>query len=144
MNDVQANKYAPLLAPFKIGNVELDNRFVMGPMGMSWLTDEQSTHEWKLLIVCGALWLSGYAGMWALKWGIASVSTEENVFLDAWQNMAHRTADNAYTQNFSVWQVICKNFSYFVSSPVIFLLLGCLIAEIVLLSTEMSICGREK
>ena len=44
MNDVQANKYAPLLAPFKIGNVELDNRFVMGPMGMSWLTDEQSAH----------------------------------------------------------------------------------------------------
>lgn len=36
-----ANKYAPLLEPFKIGNVELRNRFIMGPMGMGWQTDPQ-------------------------------------------------------------------------------------------------------
>lgn len=41
MKDVQANKYAPLLEPFKIGNVELRNRFIMGPMGMAWLADAQ-------------------------------------------------------------------------------------------------------
>lgn len=39
MSNVQANKYAPLLEPFKIGNVEIKNRFVMGPMGMAWLND---------------------------------------------------------------------------------------------------------
>lgn len=39
MKDVQANKYGPLLEPFKIGKVEIRNRFIMGPMGMSWLTD---------------------------------------------------------------------------------------------------------
>ena len=44
MNDVQANKYAPLLAPFKIGKAELRNRFVMGPMGMSWLMDDKSAY----------------------------------------------------------------------------------------------------
>ena len=103
-----------------------------------------SQYDFRKAIQFSFAWGIGYAGMWALKWGIASVSTEENVFLDAWQNMAHRTADNAYTQNFSVWQVICKNFSYFVSSPVIFLLLGCLIAEIVLLSKQKIYLHKEK
>lgn len=44
MSNVQANKYEPLLEPFKIGNVEIKNRFVMGPMGMSWLIDMESAY----------------------------------------------------------------------------------------------------
>lgn len=39
-----ANKYAPLLAPFKIGNVDIRNRFVMGPMGMAWHTDSKGAY----------------------------------------------------------------------------------------------------
>ncbi len=38
------NKYAPLLEPFKIGNVEIRNRFVMGPMGMSWESDSMGAY----------------------------------------------------------------------------------------------------
>lgn len=38
------NKYSPLLKPFKIGSVEIRNRFVMGPMGMEWQVDDKSAY----------------------------------------------------------------------------------------------------
>ncbi|MBR3584693.1 MAG: FAD-dependent oxidoreductase [Oscillospiraceae bacterium] len=40
-------KYSALFTPFHIGNVEIKNRFVMGPMGMGWLNgkDGEFTQE---------------------------------------------------------------------------------------------------
>lgn len=35
-------KYAPLFKPFYIGNVEIKNRFLMGPMGMAWHNDSET------------------------------------------------------------------------------------------------------
>ncbi len=111
-----------------------------------------------LLLLCGMMqqyhfiqffkyslaWGGGYAGMWASKWGLATIFTEENIFLDAWKNMVHRTAHNAYTQNFDLWDVISKNIGYFVSSPAMILFLGCLIAEMVLLYKQGIYFHREK
>lgn len=42
-------------------------------------SDKQSSFEWKFLVLCGIMWLTGYAGMWALKWGISAGVLHENV-----------------------------------------------------------------
>ena len=89
-------------------------------------------------------WGIGYAGMWSSKWAVATIFTEENIFLDAWKNMMHRTADNAYTQNFSLGDVVLKNISYFVSSPAILLFLGCLIVCTVTLTKQKEHFSKEK
>ena len=34
-----SEKYSALMKPYHIGNVEIKNRFVMGPMNMGWQTD---------------------------------------------------------------------------------------------------------
>ena len=108
----------------------------------------QPYHSWEFVKYSFA-WGIGYAGMWACKWVVATIFTKENVFLEAWQNMAHRTADNAYLQNFNLWDVIVKNIHYFVSNPAILLSLGCLASEIVRCSqlkkrfdkTKLFACG---
>ena len=89
-------------------------------------------------------WAVGYAGMWACKWGIATAFTEENIFLDAWQNFVHRSANHAYTQNFNLWNVIFKNIHYFVCSPAIFLFFGCLIAVFVISFKHQKHFNKEK
>lgn len=58
-------------------------------------TDRECLHSikkgFKSIIVYSLSWVIGYAGMWMSKWIIASVLTEENVILDAIEQMRFRS-----------------------------------------------------
>ncbi len=96
------------------------------------------------MILFSSAWGIGYAGMWACKWILATAFTDENVFLDAWLNFAHRSADNAYLQNFNLWDIILKNVRYFISSPAIWLFLICFVICIVMLFQQKKYPQKEK
>jgi len=36
------------------------------------------------------LWLFGYAGTWLMKWGLATMLTDQNVIKNGWDNVIHR------------------------------------------------------
>lgn len=58
-------------------------------------TDRECLHSikkgFKSIIVYSLSWVIGYVGMWMSKWIIASVLTEENVILDAIEQMRFRS-----------------------------------------------------
>jgi len=56
--------------------------------------NEQKT-QMKEVIVCSLTWGLGYAGMWASKWIIADLFTEENVICDAVNQAVHRTVGDS-------------------------------------------------
>ena len=45
----------------------------------------------KNTVCYSASWCAGYAGMWASKWIIASVLTDENILLDAFEEIKYRS-----------------------------------------------------
>lgn len=61
-------------------------------MTLALLREEPAERKLALLVRIGLGWCFGYAGMWALKWGIASLLTDENVIGDAWSNIQLRTS----------------------------------------------------
>ncbi len=61
-------------------------------LALSLLRGETAERKLAFLVRAGLGWCFGYAGMWALKWGIASLLTDENVILDAWDNIRFRTS----------------------------------------------------
>ena len=61
-------------------------------LALSLMRGETAEEKLAFLVRAGLGWCFGYAGMWALKWGIASLLTDENVILDAWNNIRLRTS----------------------------------------------------
>ena len=44
----------------------------------------------KKVMTVSVYWGIGYAGMWIGKWSVASLITEKNIFLDAWNQIKFR------------------------------------------------------
>ena len=61
-------------------------------MALTLLRGETAERKMAFLLRAGVCWCFGYLGMWALKWVIASLLTDENVILDAWVNVRLRTS----------------------------------------------------
>ena len=66
----------------------------------------------KALFFCWS-WCLGYGGMWAGKWVLASIITDQNVFLQAYQAIMFRTSTSHNGQNFNVFDVLIKQFHAF-------------------------------
>lgn len=64
------------------------------PLILVYITEETSDYRMgiKLMSVCCAGWLAGYAGMWMLKWVLASVITDRNVVENAVKEVLFRSS----------------------------------------------------
>lgn len=104
------------------------------------LAERESFKEKILnLVVFGAAWLFGYAGMWLAKWLLASWITGQNVFANALEYISLRTSSGLSDQYVDVksteavldgvsamelrYVVTQINISKFLDTPVIWLLL---------------------
>ncbi len=71
------------------------------------------------LVRAGCCWALGYAGMWALKWGIAGVFTGQNVLADAMGQISVRTSDLSQDDvtHVPVSECIYRNVQWFLQTP---------------------------
>lgn len=87
------------------------------PMTLFLILDEDDSWKVKLtnVIKYSICWGLGYAGMWASKWGVASLIIGKNCFADAFGTMKFRVAGHVGENAFSRMDVILRNYSYFAS-----------------------------
>ena len=81
-------------------------------------------------------WGLGYGVMWISKWGIGTLLTGFNVFEEGISSFLLRTGDEAYGEAATALGTIRSNLSYFLNTPVSFLLLACILAAAVLLAVR--------
>ncbi|MCC8162119.1 MAG: hypothetical protein LIO86_02865 [Lachnospiraceae bacterium] len=74
------------------------------------LRKDSARGELRFLIRGGVAWCAGYLGMWAGKWCMATLLTEENVFADALVSVSARTALEAYDEKISRIMTVLRNF----------------------------------
>lgn len=72
----------------------------------------------KRLVMIGASWCFGYGGMWAGKWVVGTLLTDENVIQEALSALIMRTSDRAEETQYSAVSAICKNGKAFLKTPV--------------------------
>lgn len=91
---------------------------------------EQKELQWvKDVIVSGIAWIAGYAGMWAAKWGIATLVLKKNIFAAAIDEiflrsgMAETEADNLAAR----WNAIYANWRHYAYKIYAILLIGWLV-----------------
>ena len=67
----------------------------------------------------GFYWVVGFAGMWAMKWTLATLVTGENVFADALNQIQVRTSDmhQDYVTHVSYFECAARNILWFVRTP---------------------------
>lgn len=63
-------------------------------------------------------WAVGYGGMWAGKWVVASLLTDQNVILDALQNVAGRTSSTSGEEAVEFFMVLWQNLQNYVNPAV--------------------------
>lgn len=95
---------------------------VGAPMALYLILDKEKSFKDRVLDVIrlGLAWAAGYGIMWALKWVIASVLTNENVISDAVSAVMERTSTVGYggTEHFSIASSVIWNIKAFVYTPV--------------------------
>jgi hypothetical protein len=81
-----------------------------------------SDNAWKDLkkvILFSVVWGCGYVGMWASKWVLASILTEENVILNAIETLKLRTSHTTgAAEEFSMVEMYVRHFKGFCKNPV--------------------------
>lgn len=88
------------------------------PILLITLINKSSTKQKFVDIVVSAIsWSVGYVGMWGGKWILASIFTNENVILDALNNVLLRTGGN----NYSYLETLLINVESVVDVPMLFL-----------------------
>lgn len=70
-----------------------------------------------------ASWVIGYGGMWASKWILATLFTEQNVIRDALSSAQERTSCSVNSSNISPLFVLKRNIQVYINPSVGFLLL---------------------
>ena len=81
---------------------------------------------WKkiqAILLNSTAWALGYGGMWAGKWVVASVFTDQNVILDALRNISGRTSSTAGEETVDIFSVLWRNAQTYVNVQTVFLLL---------------------
>ena len=98
------------------------------------LAPERKLRDSLLRIVrLGFFWGMGYGLMWVSKWIIGTLLTGQNVFEEGISNFLLRTGSEAYGEVVSAGETIWSNFSYFLRTPVSFLMLGYILVMAVFL-----------
>ena len=75
----------------------------------------------KTIFLCCWSWLLGFGGMWAGKWVLASIVTEHNIVMDAYNAILHRSSNHSDTWKFDFFEVVQFQFRS-IDSNVLFLL----------------------
>ena len=78
-------------------------------------------------------WGLGYGLMWVLKWVIGTVLTGQNVFEEGISSFLLRTGSEAYGETATALGTIRSNLTYFLNTPVSYLMLAHLLAMGILL-----------
>lgn len=89
-------------------------------LGLLLLTEMMLCEEslWKKIgrmALNSIAWAVGYGGMWAGKWVVASVLTDQNVILDALQNVAGRTSSTSGEEAVGFFTVLWQNLQNYVN-----------------------------
>lgn len=82
-------------------------------------SENQDLNVKDVILICFA-WGSGYACMWILKWLLATIILQRNVFEEAFNSIIFRTSENVASETFTRVDVILKNISVMWKRPVIF------------------------
>lgn len=70
------------------------------------------------IVVYSAVWFVGYIGMWAMKWILATLLTEQNVIVDALDQIAKRSSDKGTNgEHASVLMTLIRNFAPVAMNP---------------------------
>ena len=115
------------------------------PASVLLLMRSDSTVEHRLsdllkLFVC---WGIGYAGMWGLKWLIASLITGDNVILNAFHAFLFRTSHSYGDIHYSLFRCAKANISAFLRTPFSFLVAAFVIAMCIRIKKNKSLPFRE-
>jgi hypothetical protein len=91
--------------------------------------------DFKKIILFSLAWGCGYVGMWASKWVLASILTDQNVIANALETLLLRTSHSSGTADeFSVLQMYIRHFKGFLKNPVtiiaVFYLCFCIVRVI--------------
>ena len=75
--------------------------------------------DFKRIILFSLVWGCGYVGMWASKWVLASILTEQNVIANALETLLLRTSHSSGTaEQFSLLEMYIRHFKGFLKNPV--------------------------
>lgn len=101
---------------------------------------------WKNVTMSIGAWLFGYAGMWASKWVLAEVLTEEHVISDAISQVIHRTVGNSDVsgRKANALTAIAANLSCYTNVVFLVLILICFIVFICNMSRRRTIVVEGK
>lgn len=78
------------------------------------------------------LWLSGYAGMWFMKWGLATLLTDQNIFKRAFEKVAERTYGEVFIDFKPVEATVLNSFKFNVNMVCNEIFLFCILASLLL------------
>lgn len=102
--------------------------YPVAALGMLLLTEMMLCEEnlWKKIgrmVLDSTAWAVGYIGMWAGKWVVSSLLTDQNVILDALQNVAGRTSSTSGEEAVEFFTVLWQNLQNYVNPAVELLVL---------------------
>lgn len=94
--------------------------YPVAALGMLLLTEMMLSEDslWKkigIMLRNSTAWAVGYGGMWAGKWVIASILTDQNVISDALQNVAGRTSSTDGGKTVEFFTVLWQNLQNYVN-----------------------------
>ncbi|MCR4762129.1 MAG: hypothetical protein K5696_01225 [Lachnospiraceae bacterium] len=90
------------------------------PLTVWLLLEIHHSQAWpKNCLIYSFFWLLGYAGMWAEKWILSTILTDQNVIADAISTIRFRSSRTAYDQRISYWEVIEKNLNVLGNIPLV-------------------------
>lgn len=69
------------------------------------------------IVELSLFWGLGYVFMWAGKWILGSILTDNNVIYDAFINLGVRTSHNVSNNDFSNFYLIARNIKAFIMNP---------------------------
>ena len=110
------------------------------PMIIVLTMENKKWKEYFSDIICyGITFLLGYAGLWIMKWILASIFTSENVILDGIYSVLHRTghgeaaeADALFGIVVSPANALVRNLNAFLSKPTLLVLGICILVFVLL------------
>lgn len=101
---------------------------------------------WKTVLLSCVSWLVGYAGMWASKWVLAEVLTDQHVISDAISQVIHRTVGESDFEgrHANAITAIAANLSCYTNVVFIVLILICTIVFICYMRVKKTIVVEGK
>ena len=100
------------------------------------LCDETLLAKLKRMLLNSSVWFIGYGGMWAGKWILATLFTEQNVIQNALGSIQERTSSSVDSVGFSLFQVFKRNIQVYVNPSVELLLVLLFIGLLYLLCIQ--------